>query len=217
VLAERIAALLLEINRRFGTPIPPGTGRHRGPEAHWYTPSDAEFRVGTMGLGWDSEAQTWWSNCLPCPRPEFDASVVLDDAEEGPDAVAGLLTPESAREFATPPTGSFRPAGRPCPFCDDAPGSRGSYRVRNNGYRRGAIAGAEDETPILSSGPDPDDLDEVCLPRRVDRHRTNPLSEQRHLSLARRISVKRQAHVRLQAHRRRAATVGFPGRHAARS
>src|SRR3569833_1172906 len=26
VLAERIAALLLEINRRFGTPIPPDTG-----------------------------------------------------------------------------------------------------------------------------------------------------------------------------------------------
>ena len=26
VLAERIAALLLEINRRFGTPVPPETG-----------------------------------------------------------------------------------------------------------------------------------------------------------------------------------------------
>ena len=57
VLAERIAALLLEINRRFGTPIPPETGEIED-LSPLITPVDAEFRVGTMGLGWDSEAQT---------------------------------------------------------------------------------------------------------------------------------------------------------------
>ncbi len=57
VLAERIAALLLEINRRFGTPIPPDTGEVED-LSPLITPVDAEFRVGTMGLGWDSEAQT---------------------------------------------------------------------------------------------------------------------------------------------------------------
>ena len=57
VLAERIAALLLEINRRFGTPIPPETGDVED-LSPLVTPVDAEFRVGTMGLGWDSEAQT---------------------------------------------------------------------------------------------------------------------------------------------------------------
>ena len=55
VLAERIAALLLEINRRFGTPIPPETGEIED-LSPLVTPVDAEFRVGTMGLGWDSEA-----------------------------------------------------------------------------------------------------------------------------------------------------------------
>ena len=57
VLAERIGALLVEVNRRFGTPIPPETGEVED-LSPLITPVDAEFRVGTMGLGWDSEAQT---------------------------------------------------------------------------------------------------------------------------------------------------------------
>ena len=52
VLAERIAALLVEINRRFGTPLPPETEVED--LSPLVTPVDAEFRVGTMGLGWDS-------------------------------------------------------------------------------------------------------------------------------------------------------------------
>ena len=56
VLAERIAALLLEINRRFGTPVPPETVEVED-LSPLVTPVDAEFRVGTMGLGWDSEAR----------------------------------------------------------------------------------------------------------------------------------------------------------------
>ena len=99
VLAERIAALLLEINRRFGTPIPPETDVED--LSPLVTPVDAEFRVGTMGLGWDSEAQTVVVELLAVSDTEFDASVVLDDAEDGPDAVRVFLTPESARQFAT--------------------------------------------------------------------------------------------------------------------
>ena len=68
VLAERIAALLLEINRRFGTPIPPETDS-RATCSPLVTPVDAEFRVGTMGLGWDSEARPSSSSCSPSPRP----------------------------------------------------------------------------------------------------------------------------------------------------
>ena len=92
VLAERIAALLLEINRRFGTPIPPETGDVED-LSPLVTPVDAEFRVGTMGLGWDSEAQTVVVELLAVSETEFDASVVLDDAEDGPDAVRVFLTP----------------------------------------------------------------------------------------------------------------------------
>ena len=99
VLAERIGALLVEVNRRFGTPLPPETD-DAGDLSPLITPVDAEFRVGTMGLGWDSEAQTVVVELLAVTENEFDASVVLDDAEEGPDAVRVFLTPESARQFA---------------------------------------------------------------------------------------------------------------------
>src|SRR3984885_4687169 len=86
VLAERIGALLVEVNRRFGTPVPPETVEIED-LSPLITPVDAEFRVGTMGLGWDSEAQTVVVALLAVSDTEFEASVVLDDTDEGPDAV----------------------------------------------------------------------------------------------------------------------------------
>src|SRR6201984_886699 len=57
VLAERIGALLLEVNRRFGTPVPPEPAEvdDLNPVI---TPVDAEFRVGTTGLGLEYAAHT---------------------------------------------------------------------------------------------------------------------------------------------------------------
>ncbi|MBI3227308.1 MAG: DUF3090 domain-containing protein [Mycolicibacterium cosmeticum] len=144
VLAERISALLLEINRRFGTPIPPDTGvvDDLNPLV---TPVDVEFRVGTMGLGWDSEAQTVVVELLAVSETEFDASVVLDDAEEGPDAVRVFLSPESAREFANRSNRVISAGRAPCPLCDEPLDPEGHICVRTNGYRRGAFGGADDD------------------------------------------------------------------------
>jgi uncharacterized repeat protein (TIGR03847 family) len=144
VLAERIAALLLEINRRFGTPIPPETG-DVGDLHPLVMPVDAEFRVGTMGLGWDSEAQTVVVELLAVSDTEFDASVVLDDAEDGPDAVRVFLSPESAREFATRSNRVITAGRPPCPLCDEPLDPEGHICVRTNGYRRGALGGSDDD------------------------------------------------------------------------
>src|SRR6202007_2342763 len=100
LVAARIGAMMCEVNRRFGTPLPPDPAEVDDLNP-LITPVDAEFRVGTMGLGWDSEAQTVVVELLAVTDAEFDASVVLDDTEEGPDAVRVFLTPESARQFAT--------------------------------------------------------------------------------------------------------------------
>ena len=177
VLAERIAALLLEINRRFGTPIPPETGEIED-LSPLVTPVDAEFRVGTMGLGWDSEAETVVVELLAVSETEFDASVVLDDAEEGPDAVRVFLTPESAREFATRSNRVISAGRPPCPLCDEPLDPEGHICARTNGYRRGVFGGTED-------------VDDEALSRRRRRrgaaarrnagHRTDPFGEQRHL------------------------------------
>ena len=71
--------------------------------------------------------------------------MVLDDAEEGPDAVRVFLTPNRR---AHSPTRSNRviSAGRPpCPLCDEPLDPEGHICVRTNGYRRGALAGSDDD------------------------------------------------------------------------
>lgn len=139
VLAERLDALLVEVHRRFGTPIPPA------PETvddldPLVTPIDAEFRVGTMGLGWDAEAHTVVVELLAATDTEFDASVVLGDAEDGPDAVRVFLTPIAARQFASRSTRVLAAGRPPCPICGEPLDADGHICARSNGYRRGAWA-----------------------------------------------------------------------------
>ncbi len=143
VLAERIGALLVEVNRRFGTPLPPETAEIDD-LSPLVMPVDAEFRVGTMGLGWDSEAETVVVELLAVTENEFDASVVLDDAEEGPDAVRVFLTPESARQFANRSTRVISAGRPPCPLCDEPLDSEGHICVRTHGYRRAELFGSDD-------------------------------------------------------------------------
>ncbi|MGB3480827.1 MAG: DUF3090 domain-containing protein [Mycobacterium sp.] len=144
VLAERIGALLVEVNRRFGTPLPP-EGAVVEDLNPLVTPVDAEFRVGTMGLGWDSEAQTVVVELLAVTDTEFDASVVLDDAEEGPDAVRVFLTPESARQFANRSNRVISAGRPPCPLCEEPLDPEGHICVRTNGYRRAELFGSDDD------------------------------------------------------------------------
>ena len=138
------SALLLEINRRFGTPIPPDTEDVED-LSPLVMPVDAEFRVGTMGLGWDSEAETVVVELLAVSETEFDASVVLDDAEEGPDAVRVFLTPESARQFAARSNRVISAGRPPCPLCEEPLDPVCVHRVvvAHQHHRRRLVAAAE--------------------------------------------------------------------------
>jgi uncharacterized repeat protein (TIGR03847 family) len=140
VLAERIGALLAEVHRRFGTPLPPDSDVED--LSPLVTPVDAEFRVGTMGLGWDAEAQSVVVELLAVSDTEFDASVILDDAEEGPDAVRVFLSPESAQQFAARSVRVISAGRPPCPLCDEPLDPEGHLCVRTNGYRRSPMFGA---------------------------------------------------------------------------
>lgn len=144
VLAERISALLVEINRRFGTPLPPES--EVSDLSPLVMPVDAEFRVGTMGLGWDAEAESVVVELLAVSDTEFDASVILDDAEEGPDAVRVFLSPESARQFADRSQRVISAGRPPCPLCDEPLDPDGHLCVRTNGYLRGGLAGADSDS-----------------------------------------------------------------------
>lgn len=144
ILAERIGALLVEINRRFGTPLPPET--EVADLSPLITPVDAEFQVGTMGLGWDAEAESVVVELLAVSETEYDASVILDDAEEGPDAVRVFLSPESAKQFAERSQRVIAAGRPPCPLCEEPLDPEGHLCVRTNGYLRGGLAGSASDS-----------------------------------------------------------------------
>lgn len=157
VLAERSGAMLDEVKRRFGAAIPPPE-TELADASPLETPIEPEFRVGTMGLGWDSEASTVVVELLAFTEGEIDESVVLGDTDEGPDAVRVFLSPEQARQFVARAERVVS-AGRPlCPLCATPIDPDGHLCIRLNGYRRGAEIDPADVE--LDDDDDPSDFDE---------------------------------------------------------
>ncbi|GAA2387267.1 MULTISPECIES: DUF3090 domain-containing protein [Gordonia] len=137
ILADRLSYLLDEVRRRFGTPIPP-EAEDVGDVSPLESPIDSEFRVGSMGLGWDADAAAVVIELLAVTEQPLDESVILDDTEEGPDTVRVFLTADEAREFSAR---SMRviAAGRPlCPLCNQPLDPSGHICARSNGYKRDA-------------------------------------------------------------------------------
>jgi uncharacterized repeat protein (TIGR03847 family) len=124
-----------EVHRRFGAevPAPAEEGVDVEPLA---LPLEEEFRVGTMGLGWDAESKSVVVELLAVTEDEVDESVVLDDTEEGPDAVRVFLTPRQARAFATRAELVVTAGRKPCPLCAEPLDPDGHICPRQNGYRR---------------------------------------------------------------------------------
>jgi uncharacterized repeat protein (TIGR03847 family) len=120
VLAERIDDLLDEVVRRSGgeAPVPALAPVELLDDAPLAVPVEEEFRVGTMSLAWDGEAERVVIECLEAGE---DAGEVDDDGDLTPAPGAGLLrvrlTGASARAFAKRAV-ALEAAGRqPCPFC----------------------------------------------------------------------------------------------------
>ena len=142
VLADRVGLLLDEVARRFGTDVPPEENDPSDVDP-LVMPVDAEFRVGTMGLGWDADAGAVVVELLAITETEIDESVVLDDTDEGPDAVRVFLSPEQAREFAARSERVIAAGRPPCPLCGEPLAPGGHMCVRTNGYRRGTVLGTD--------------------------------------------------------------------------
>ncbi len=134
VLAERISALLQEVARRFGSDVPTAAD---DPDADPLSvPLEEEFRVGTMGLGWDADSRTIVVELLAVSEEEVDESVVLDDGDEGPDALRVFLSPVQARAFAERAERVVSAGRPPCPLCAEPLDPSGHVCVRLNGYHR---------------------------------------------------------------------------------
>ena len=136
VLAERIGSLLEEVHRRFGTDVPDDAPPDDLDTQPLDVPVEEEFRVGTMGLGWDAESKAVVIELLAISEEEVDEAVVLDDTEEGPDAVRVFLSPSAARAFAERADRVVNAGRKPCPLCAEPLDPDGHICPRQNGYRR---------------------------------------------------------------------------------
>jgi len=141
VLAERISALLTEISRRFGAEVADQVDDELVDTEPLAVPLEEEFRVGTMGLGWDADSRSIVVELLAFTEEEVDESVVLDDTDEGPDAVRVFLSPIQARAFATRAERVLSAGRPPCPLCAEPLDAQGHICPRQNGYHRRAVAG----------------------------------------------------------------------------
>ncbi|MBB3050933.1 putative repeat protein (TIGR03847 family) [Prauserella isguenensis] len=136
VLAERLSSLLEEIASRFDAEVPDEAPDELVDNEPLSVPVEEEFRVGTMGLGWDAESQAVVVELLAVTEGEVDETVVLDDTEEGPDAVRVFLTPPAARAFAARADRVVSAGRKPCPLCGEPLDPAGHICPRQNGYRR---------------------------------------------------------------------------------
>ncbi|RZQ66008.1 DUF3090 domain-containing protein [Amycolatopsis suaedae] len=136
VLAERLASLLDEVANRFGAEVPEHAPDDLVDVDPLSVPVEEEFRVGTMGLGWDAESSAVVIELLAVTEGEVDETVVLDDTEEGPDAVRVFLTPAAARAFAERADRVVNAGRKPCPLCGEPLDPAGHICPRQNGYRR---------------------------------------------------------------------------------
>ena len=96
VLADRLEQLLDEVVARTGTALPATDSDTEALQV----PIDEEFRVSAMGLAWDGDAGLV---IIEAQAPTEDAEVaeqtLLEDVEEGPDALRVRIEPTRARAF----------------------------------------------------------------------------------------------------------------------
>lgn len=133
ILSERMGELLDEIAAKSDVPVPPGGGAVDDLDP-LEMPVDAEFQVGTMGLGWDGEHSKIVVELLAMDPSATDESVVLSDAEDAPDALRVFLTPERARQFVLRSDRVVSAGRAPCPLCGEPIDTTGHLCVRLNGY-----------------------------------------------------------------------------------
>ena len=138
VLADRLGSLITEVARRFGAQVETEPAAQSSDLA-LSTPVDAEFRVGTMGLAWDGEGSQVIVELLALSEEEVSEDIVLEDREEGPDALRVFLSLAEARDFAKHAEQVVAAGRPPCPLCNNPLDAEGHICPRLNGYHRGAL------------------------------------------------------------------------------
>ncbi len=134
VLSDRLEQLLDEIVARTGTALPASEADNGALEQ----PVDEEFRVAAMGLAWDGEAGLIVIEAqAPVESDEEAEKTLLEDVEEGPDALRVRIEPREARAFVERARKLINAGRPPCPLCGQPLSAGGHVCARLNGYHRG--------------------------------------------------------------------------------
>jgi uncharacterized repeat protein (TIGR03847 family) len=147
VLAERLGELLDEVVRRSGgsAPVPAVSPSELADVEPLDQPVLEEFRVGTLALAWDSDAEIVIIEALALTETtgdddesasEVDIAFNDDETAEGPDVLRVRLTGAQARAFVERAQRVVAAGRPPCPFCGLPLDSGGHICPRQNGYRR---------------------------------------------------------------------------------
>jgi uncharacterized repeat protein (TIGR03847 family) len=135
ILADRLDQLLDEIVARTGTALPAAAADNEALEQ----PVDEEFRVAAMGLAWDGDAGLVVIEAqAPVDSPAEAEETLLEDVEDGPDALRVLIEPRAARSFVERARRLVAAGRPPCPLCSQPLDPNGHVCARLNGYHRGA-------------------------------------------------------------------------------
>lgn len=137
VLADRLEELLDTVRRTTDADVPVVAPRELEDTAPLDAPVEEEFRVGTMGLAWETDAGRLVVEALAQPEDEEQAAVEpLTDGDTGPDALRVILTAEMARAFITRAQRVVAAGRPPCPLCNLPLDPEGHICPRQNGHRR---------------------------------------------------------------------------------
>ncbi|MCW2529043.1 MAG: hypothetical protein JWM76_3903 [Pseudonocardiales bacterium] len=139
VLAERLEQMLSQIAERTGAPVPPAAPADTGSLSQ---PIEEEFRVAALGLAWDADTgQVLIEAQAPAEDAETAEATLLEDVDEGPDALRVRIGPDQALAFAERARLVISAGRPPCPLCTLPLDPQGHICPRQNGYRRGASFG----------------------------------------------------------------------------
>jgi uncharacterized repeat protein (TIGR03847 family) len=138
ILADRLEQLLEEITSRTGLNVVASDVDNDA----LAQPIDEEFRVAAMGLAWDGDAGLVVIEAqAPVESPDEAEQTLLEDVEEGPDALRVLIEPGDARSFVARARSLVAQGRPPCPLCGQPLDAAGHVCSRLNGYHRGISIG----------------------------------------------------------------------------
>lgn len=139
ILGERINELLdtVRAKSRGGNAIPAAPLPDYVDNSGLTMPVDAEFRVGTMSLGWDTSEHSLVIECLELTEEDARAGVSAEPSEDlDRNLLRVKLDAIHAREFARRAEQLVQAGRAECPFCALPLDPEGHLCPRANGVAR---------------------------------------------------------------------------------